>query len=122
MERTNNSSSTGKWFFIVNKANMTEAATFLDRAILVLYQCIVPNELRFDHVPIPHCTYTQMTQTVGFYANVLIGQVTVNPQEEEDTNLDKHLLRPCKHAAIAINTTTNDATKDTSSSVHTKTT
>eukprot|EP00957_Ditylum_brightwellii_P141140 10752607-Ditylum_brightwellii.AAC.1 len=48
MESTNTSTEKGKWFFIVKKANVVAASTFLDNELKTLYQKVVPNDLKFD--------------------------------------------------------------------------
>eukprot|EP00957_Ditylum_brightwellii_P003433 259916-Ditylum_brightwellii.AAC.1 len=86
------------------KDNADAGAEFLDKELHQLYQCIVPNDLWFNQVPIPRQSETKRAQAVGSYKNVLIGWA--NPQEEMEPNfnLTKNALHSRKRAAIALNT------------------
>eukprot|EP00957_Ditylum_brightwellii_P033653 2551021-Ditylum_brightwellii.AAC.1 len=53
MERSSNSDKKGKWFFIVKQSNAAAASNLLNIELKTLYQCVVPNNLKFDTVPSP---------------------------------------------------------------------
>eukprot|EP00957_Ditylum_brightwellii_P106134 8096287-Ditylum_brightwellii.AAC.1 len=107
MERTNTSTEKGKWFFIVKKVNAGAASTYLDDKLKTLYQKVVPNELKFDQVPIPHRAQTRATQAIGSYASVLMGLAGT---QDEDTHL-KIPMRSRKRVATAVNTEKEDQTQ-----------
>eukprot|EP00957_Ditylum_brightwellii_P035119 2662356-Ditylum_brightwellii.AAC.1 len=102
MECTDNSSDQEKWFFIVKKCNTEAASKFLDRELQFLYQQVVPDNLHFNHVPIPRQAQTKRAQSIGSYTNVLMGWA--NPQEEDKSNfnLNKKSLSNLKRMANAI--------------------
>eukprot|EP00957_Ditylum_brightwellii_P033762 2558543-Ditylum_brightwellii.AAC.1 len=94
MELTNSSEDRGKWFFIVQKKNITAASNFIDTELQKLYQKIIPNDLKFDHAPNPRRTYTCAAQVINSYADVLTGLAKANPQDENECNLDDNALCP----------------------------
>eukprot|EP00957_Ditylum_brightwellii_P027109 2048995-Ditylum_brightwellii.AAC.1 len=81
MECTNSSEDKGKWFFVVQKKNITAASNFLDIALQMLYQKGIPNDLKFYHTPTPMGTYTCAAQVFNSYANILAGLAKANPQD-----------------------------------------
>eukprot|EP00957_Ditylum_brightwellii_P029760 2250750-Ditylum_brightwellii.AAC.1 len=107
MERTKESTSRGKWFFVISKENTLEAVFFLDKELQLLYQSVVTNKLRFNHVPIPQRVQTKGTQAVGSYASVIMGMIS-NPQEEytEEIKYNKSTTRHCKQQALTLGTAT----------------
>eukprot|EP00957_Ditylum_brightwellii_P138198 10534997-Ditylum_brightwellii.AAC.1 len=106
MEQTNKTTSDGKWLFIVRKHNVSAVVKFLDKELQEIFQTVVPKELKFDGLPIPHRAKNAASRAVGLYAAVLQGMA--NPQEEEDTPIqcNQNPIRAQKRQVIKIDTTT----------------
>eukprot|EP00957_Ditylum_brightwellii_P098936 7536999-Ditylum_brightwellii.AAC.1 len=105
MERTSNSEEKSKLFFIVKKYNAAAASNILNIELKNLYQRIVPNNLKFDTVPIPRCEKSRATQAVGSYTDILMG--LASPQDNTP-GYNINSIRSRKRAAVDIEMSTEE--------------
>jgi hypothetical protein len=109
MERTSNSEEKGKWFFIVKKSNTAAASNFLNIELKNLYHRVVPNNLKFDTVPIPRRAKSRAAKAVGSYAEILMG---LTNSQDDLTGYNTNPIRPRKRAAVDIKMSIEETPKD----------